>query len=76
MYSVFEDHLGGGLFIDNDYEPETCSQCGDTDWFIGNFDNYKQLIEHLADEDGWTGYEEEYLKGLFEEVEEERTHDV
>lgn len=71
MYSVFENHLSGGLFIDNDYEQETCSQCGDTDWFIGNFDNYKQLIEYLADEDGWTGYEEEYLKGLFEGFNEE-----
>ena len=68
MYSVFEDHLGGGLFIDNNYEPEMCSQCGDIDRFIGNFDNYKQLIKHLTDEDGFIGYDEEYLKSIFEKV--------
>ena len=71
MYSVFENHENGGLFIDNNYEPKTCSQCGDIDRFIGDFDNYKQLIEHLADEDGWTGYNEEYLEGIFEDAKEQ-----
>lgn len=73
MYSVFENHENGGLFIDNDYKPKTCSQCGDIDRFIGVFDNYKQLIEHLADDDGWTGYNEEYLEGIFEDAENETT---
>lgn len=69
MYSVFEDHLGSGLFIDNDYESERCARCGDEDRFIGNFDNHEQLIEYLADEHGWTDYNEEYLEEMFEEAE-------
>lgn len=70
MYSVFENHWSGGLFIDNDYEPTHCEQCGDEDKFVGNFDNYKQLIEHLADEDSWTGYNEGYLEWMFEDAKE------
>lgn len=70
MYSVFENHWSGGLFIDNDYEPTYCEQCGDEDRFVGNFDNYKQLTEECGDENGWTGHSEDYLERLFDEANE------
>lgn len=63
MKHVWENHLGG-LYTDDEYVEsysETCEQCGDSDWYLGEFDNADQLIEYLM------GYELSYIRSLFEE---------
>lgn len=59
---VYEGHLGG-LYTSNDYIPSDelyCELCGDSDWFLGCYNTFREFIESNADiidaDDGWGGY--------------------
>lgn len=57
LYYVDEDEI--------DFYTGYCDQCGDSDTFIGEFENWKQLKKSLT-YDGWCGYSDEYLMSIFD----------
>lgn len=71
MY-IYEDHLSGSIYLSNKKltnEDRYCEVCGDSDWYIGEFDSVVELLKRLADDidanDGHGGYAiDELLKAL------------
>ena len=50
---VYESHLGG-LYTSNeplDYEDLYCETCGDSDWELGDFNNFKEFYDVLINDD-------------------------
>lgn len=62
---LYENHLGGYYVLDEYDESmlETCGQCGDSDWYVGYFEDHKAIArymvlenatdEHIADVTGY-----------------------
>ena len=63
---VYENHLGGIYFDERilDFDDLYCEQCGDSDRHLGHADTWEEVLDMITDEDGFCGYEEEYLAGL------------
>lgn len=69
---IYEEHLSGGIFLSNKKltsEDLYCEVCGDSDWYIGEFDSAVEFLKHLADDidanDGHGGYAiDDLLKAL------------
>ena len=49
---VYENHLGGLYCTDyeKDWDDLYCEQCGDSDWFVGEFDSAKDVLAYMADD--------------------------
>lgn len=73
-YWIIKDHLDGGLHLMSGDIPEeelgeietTCEMCGDHDYIIGRFSDWKQLKKEMTDDEGWCPYSDEYLQSVFE----------
>ena len=52
MTYVYSSHLGGLYCSDEelDWDDLYCEQCGDSDWFIGEFDSAKDVLAYMADD--------------------------
>lgn len=65
MY-FYESHMGG-IYSSNERIDEKdlyCEQCGDSDWYYGNFDSAWSFLSFIWDEidiDGSGGYDLEYI---------------
>lgn len=66
MY-LYQNHLGG-LYCSDDFlslEETYCEQCGDYDWYLGNYDSAIKVLKDLANEidanDGHGGYTIEHI---------------
>ena len=48
MY-VYESHLGGLYTSESylDYRDTYCEECGDSDWFLGEFSNWEDFIGQI-----------------------------
>lgn len=70
---IMENHLNGSLYTVEDYEDidfytETCESCGDSDIFLGEYDNHLDFMRCYAYDDGSYEYDEmEVLKLFIEE---------
>lgn len=60
---VYEGHLSGGIYPSKKKltsEELHCEVCGDSDWYIGEFNSAVEILKHLADDidanDGHGGY--------------------
>lgn len=73
---VYKDHLDAGLYLSESYDKShlrTCSQCGDSDDYLGVAETFEQLIELCRwtdDEDGSPsepdcGYSTNYLREVW-----------
>ncbi len=53
MY-LYEGHMGGIYPSETELNSEClyCEQCGDSDWLIGNFNNFSDAYNCLVDDDG------------------------
>ena len=73
MKYLYESHLGGLYASDEelDYDSLYCSQCGDSDWPIGTFENIKdfwELVKADCDIDGSGGIALAYLFPIMIEI--------
>lgn len=71
MY-LYQSHMGGLYCSDylQSIEETYCEQCGDYDWYLGNYDSAIEILKDLADEidanDGHGGYAiEDVLNTLY-----------
>jgi len=65
MY-YYESHMGGIYTTEEelDYDSLYCDECGDSDWYIGNFNTFEDFLTYYADEInyyGCGGYDLQYL---------------
>ncbi|MGJ8731408.1 hypothetical protein ACRW9N_13265 [Listeria aquatica] len=64
MKHVWEEHLSGDLYTDDEYlewREETCAQCGDADRYLGAFETVDELIQELLE------YDLSEIQSLFKE---------
>lgn len=52
MY-FYESHLSGVIYTtdyEKDYDELYCEECGDSDWYIGEFDSWEDFISQIDPE--------------------------
>jgi hypothetical protein len=68
---IAHDHLGGGLYSCEEDEIDQidiyCETCGDSDDYLGEFDNVDELKKYCKI-NFWYSYSDEYLENLFKEA--------
>ena len=64
---VANDHVGGGLYSFKEDEIDKiniyCETCGDSDDYLGEFDNVDELKKYIK-KNSWLSYSDEYLENL------------
>lgn len=69
MYYLYENHLGGIYFTDEefDYDMLYCEQCNDSDWLMFSFSDEEELrsklLEECADDDEYYDVDE-YIESI------------
>ena len=67
---IAHDHLGCGLYSFEEDEIDQidiyCETCGDSDDYLGEFDNVDELKKYIK-KNSWLSYSDEYLENLFKE---------
>ena len=67
---AYESHLTGVYFTEEYDETclETCEQCGDSDWYVGEISSEDDIREFMIEE----GYRDYYIEEIVEEYYKER----
>jgi len=63
MY-FYESHLSGVIYTtdyEKDYDELYCDECGDSDWYIGEFDSWEDFISQIDPEVDFTYCSPEFL---------------
>lgn len=63
MY-FYESHLSGVIYTtdyEKDYDELYCEECGDSDWYIGEFDSWEDFISQIDPEVDFTYCSPEFL---------------
>lgn len=63
MY-FYESHLSGIIYTtdyEKDYDELYCDECGDSDWYIGEFDSWEDFISQIDQEVDFTYCSPEFL---------------
>lgn len=65
---IYESCTGNIYIVEDEYDPGSCSVCGDTDEYIGSYrkGNVQSISEVLIDL--LLEYNEEYVREIFKEI--------
>lgn len=71
-YYLVESHLGGDYFErvtddpdQEDFIQETCDECGDNDWIVGEFSTYEEGEKIIKSQHYNAEYRDEMIRELY-----------
>lgn len=66
MY-FYESHLSGVIYTtdyEKDFDELYCEECGDSDWYIGEFDSWEDFISQIDPKVDFTYCSQEFLADM------------